>query len=1018
MDALYAFVTLELHPSPPVSPEVPFQTLCLVTPESVDVSSIKLLRRAFDIVIGVEIIEQEDLTGLKLLGRPDLNLVLTKLHIFRLTQYSKVIFLDADVLPIRPMSHLFTLPHDFAAVPDVGWPDIFNSGVMVFNPGGDKFDQILEGVLNEWRGNDWHRLSFTYNTTPTAVYTYAPAYERFGAQISAIHFIGPNKPWVSVTYRAPGTKYGRLTEKGPNLQLPSYDYDTLVDRWYDIYDRHYRSEQHPQHSNFEFTRYDSAWDSGVSSGPGAALGLDDLRKIAVEGISTYNATSQKRPRVGQYRSMPLNGRVDLMRPRKRVAPTEARDSGGEQNTTPRQPFMVVEGDEVPRMETLPTPLPHEFPPAPYRQPLALPPSAPPAPGHPNEPYAEQQYVAWGQQLHQEAAYLSSEGDIAGVQAGAPPPGMHWASHGDRRFFSQGTVFHPEESEQSEDERPGVPSRQPSWRAQDSLGFLQHSPSATRGTHSPVHQRGTESPAHLRNGYVSPRGNGYQSPRGILSPRGVQSPKGQHSPQVRRSPPPGPPHAAEHPYHPPTHHYVDQQVQHSHSPEEEQGRQSRAWEHPPSHAGHHPQRPSSPPKFEWNPAVEPPPKTPPPSAFPENTYFPNIWDQVPIGNVFPPPPASQIPEQLLREGQYESVIGRPEGQPVGSPPVPDRSKIHAIFPWEEKPRYAPRRVFPDSESAPPVGTFIEEPSPAPKVSFGPLALQQPVRSPPPISLPFNKYASKLLPPPETDEGWQKQDANEGEEEESQEASTRYDSGPRRARAGSSASLACGKGKKYRGRGTRSMGVQVESKDGKPGRGTDMGIRPWPRISTTAGLLPPFRTDPDQMAVAGPGLTQPVHYSGGLPFSGRGSPTGLRSPQTIGPTQTSSPPPLKIAAPRPLPLSKLGSPRGTSSPRHPMSPRRLKLADHRNRPGRPRSLSTPFSPPLERMSSNDTMVTSSPSTTGALETPEGTPLLGPRKSGRVWDPARGVDVFKRSSEEVLARFLRSGSFEEEDAQKRQI
>ena len=49
---------------------------------------------------------------------------------------------------------------------------------------------------------------------------------------------------------------------------------------------------------------------------------------------------------------------------------------------------------------------------------------------------------------------------------------------------------------------------------------------------------------------------------------------------------------------------------------------------------------------------------------------------------------------------------------------------------------------------------------------------------------------------------------------------------------------------------------------------------------------------------------------------------------------------------------------------------------------------------------------------------------RQTGRVWDPARGVDVFKRSSEEVLARFLRSGtfertaSFEDEDGQRRHI
>lgn len=82
----YAFVTLltsdaylpgalalagalkDVHSVPPVSPEVEYQTVCLVTPETVDVSTIKLLCRTFDVVVGVEIIEQEDDKGLKLLG--------------------------------------------------------------------------------------------------------------------------------------------------------------------------------------------------------------------------------------------------------------------------------------------------------------------------------------------------------------------------------------------------------------------------------------------------------------------------------------------------------------------------------------------------------------------------------------------------------------------------------------------------------------------------------------------------------------------------------------------------------------------------------------------------------------------------------------------------------------------------------------------------------------------------------------------------------------------------------------
>ena len=36
---------------------------------SVDVSTIRLLRKAFDLVIGVEIIEQRDDKGLQLLGK-------------------------------------------------------------------------------------------------------------------------------------------------------------------------------------------------------------------------------------------------------------------------------------------------------------------------------------------------------------------------------------------------------------------------------------------------------------------------------------------------------------------------------------------------------------------------------------------------------------------------------------------------------------------------------------------------------------------------------------------------------------------------------------------------------------------------------------------------------------------------------------------------------------------------------------------------------------------------------------
>ena len=135
---------------------------------------------------------------------------------------------------------------------------------MAFSPGEDKFKEITDllkekgswdgadqGLLNEWRGANWNRLSFTYNTTPTAAYTYvpplsfyfstqeknviplgnryAPAYERFGPKISAIHFIGTSKPWHSILSRPPGASYA-LNKEGKGGQV--YNYDSLVDRWY------------------------------------------------------------------------------------------------------------------------------------------------------------------------------------------------------------------------------------------------------------------------------------------------------------------------------------------------------------------------------------------------------------------------------------------------------------------------------------------------------------------------------------------------------------------------------------------------------------------------------------------------------------------------------------------------------------------------------------------------------------------------------------------------------------------
>ena len=53
---------------------------------------------AYDAVVHVDVLDSHDSANLELLGRPDLGMTFTKLQCWRLTQYTKCVFLDADTL--------------------------------------------------------------------------------------------------------------------------------------------------------------------------------------------------------------------------------------------------------------------------------------------------------------------------------------------------------------------------------------------------------------------------------------------------------------------------------------------------------------------------------------------------------------------------------------------------------------------------------------------------------------------------------------------------------------------------------------------------------------------------------------------------------------------------------------------------------------------------------------------------------------------------------------------------------
>ncbi|XP_031784883.1 glycogenin-1 isoform X4 [Nasonia vitripennis] len=184
----------------------------LITP-GVTESMREKLASVFNLVREVNVLDSKDEANLAVLQRPELGITFTKLHCWRLTQYEKCVFIDADALVVRNCDELFER-EELSAAPDVGWPDCFNSGVFVFKPSQQTFASITsfaasqgsfdgadQGLLNmyfsDWAHKDMSKhLPFIYNMCSTATYSYAPAFKQYGENVRIIHFIGATKPWL------------------------------------------------------------------------------------------------------------------------------------------------------------------------------------------------------------------------------------------------------------------------------------------------------------------------------------------------------------------------------------------------------------------------------------------------------------------------------------------------------------------------------------------------------------------------------------------------------------------------------------------------------------------------------------------------------------------------------------------------------------------------------------------------------------------------------------------------------
>ncbi|KAI8902522.1 nucleotide-diphospho-sugar transferase [Globomyces pollinis-pini] len=232
-----------------------YPTTVLATFSNLSDKAVNVLQHTFDHVINVDLLLSNDPSNLALLGRPELDVTFTKLHTFnpKLLPFDRVCFMDADTMIVQNIDDIFEFVDrpsvEFAAAPDIGWPDCFNSGVFVTKPSQKTFEELIsvansegsfdggdQGLLNTYFST-WSnepsdlprtaRIPFLYNVTPSTFYSYLPAFKKFHDSLKVIHFIGNSKPW----------KWSR-TRDGSVIPCGDASEQTvsLVQKWWSYFD--------------------------------------------------------------------------------------------------------------------------------------------------------------------------------------------------------------------------------------------------------------------------------------------------------------------------------------------------------------------------------------------------------------------------------------------------------------------------------------------------------------------------------------------------------------------------------------------------------------------------------------------------------------------------------------------------------------------------------------------------------------------------------------------------------------
>ncbi|KAI3869963.1 hypothetical protein MKX03_006425 [Papaver bracteatum] len=159
----------------------------------------------------------------------------SKLRLWQLTEYDKVMFIDSDLVVLKNIDEFFEYPQLSAVGND---KVIFNSGVMLVEPSDCTFESLMKKryTLKSYNGGDqgflneaftwWHRFPTKLNFLKFFLNANDAAHELPGS-VYAVHYLGL-KPWMC--YRDYDCNWDKMDHR-------DFASDSAHSKWWQVYDK-------------------------------------------------------------------------------------------------------------------------------------------------------------------------------------------------------------------------------------------------------------------------------------------------------------------------------------------------------------------------------------------------------------------------------------------------------------------------------------------------------------------------------------------------------------------------------------------------------------------------------------------------------------------------------------------------------------------------------------------------------------------------------------------------------------